>query len=359
DNVETIFSSIDDSELKHDFLNYIKKYIDKWPQIFANLFVLQQSKFIIDELVSSNNITILKNLFQQILDRYREYREPFIWFARYIIDEPWFPKLNLSLEKILIGLIHLVDVTYREINNKRDVSLNRKLNKQIQDFLFKEERLLSYLMNTDTESISRLFTLVEDIKELDPSIKINIKHRIIEKYPDFKFYGQPEAEKINMGLLVTRQGYEQKQRTLRHLIEVEVPDNSKEIGVAMSKGDLRENAEYKAALERQELLKTTSSRLQEELQKAQIFHEDQLDTTSVSFGTRVRLKNLVTNKEEEYIILGPWESEPSKNIISYLSPLGAALWNHKTGEELKFTINDNDFHYIIESIDKADLSILS
>jgi len=358
-NVETLFSSIEDSELKHDFLNYVKKYIENWPSVFASLFLLQPSKFIIDELVGANHFNILNELFKKILNQYREYKEAFIWFARYLIDELWFAQLDISLEKVLIGLIRLLDITYREINNKRNVSLNRKLNKQIQDFLFKEERLLKYLMNTDPDSISRLFTLVEDIKELDPSIKINIKHRIIEKYPDFKFYGQQETEKINMGLIVTRRSFERKQKDLRHLVEVEVPDNSKEIGVAMAKGDLRENAEYKAALERQEMLKTTSSKLQEELQKAQIFSENQLDTSTVSFGTKVKLKNLTTNNEEEYTILGPWESDPSKNIISYLSPLGAALWNHKENEELKFRINDNDFHYIIESIDKADLKVFS
>ncbi len=354
ENIEEIFAKIDDSELKRDFLTQIKKNVSNWPEIFSRLFIVQPSKFIIEELVGTKNWETVKKLFADIVDNYKEYREAFVWFARYIVDEPWFEKLELSYEKILIGLIHLLDITFREISNKKDVSINRKLNKQIQDFLFKEEKLLNYILTADRESIGRLYTLVEDIKELDPSIKINIKHKIIEKYPDFRFYGQQEAEKISMGLLMTRESFERKQEELKHLIEIEIPANSKEIGIAMAKGDLRENAEYKAALERQELLKTTVSKLQEDLQKAQIFNSEDLDTSKVSFGTKVRLKNLKDNKTEEYTILGPWESEPSKNIISYLSPLGSALWNRKKGEELEFKINENSFHYLIEDIEASE-----
>jgi transcription elongation factor GreA len=196
------------------------------------------------------------------------------------------------------------------------------------------------------------------VKELDPSIKIQLKHRIKERFPDFRFLKEPGAEKVSLGLLVTRASYEKKQQDLKRVIDVEIPENSREIGVAMSKGDLRENAEYKAALEKQEMLKVTASRLKEEVQQAQIFNENEIRTDRISFGTRVRVKNLKTGGSEEYVVLGPWESNPSRNIISYLSPLGTALWDHRPGEELKFSINQNEFNYVVENVDKADLKAL-
>jgi transcription elongation factor GreA len=203
-----------------------------------------------------------------------------------------------------------------------------------------------------------LYTLVNDVKELDPSIKIQLKHRIKERFPDFRFLGEPEAEKVSRGLLVTRASFEKKQQDLKHVIDVEIPENSKEIGIAMSKGDLRENAEYKAALEKQEMLKVVASRLKEDVQQAQIFNENEVKTDRIGFGTRARLRNERTGQSESYVILGPWESNPSKNVISYLSPLGMALWDHGPGEELKFAINQNEFHYIVEGIEKADLKTL-
>ncbi len=355
DDLEDLFSKITDSELKRDFLLQVKKHLDNWPEIYSKIFIQYQSKNIVDELAGNKQWDILKILFNKITGHYREYREAFVWIARNQIDEDWFGTLDIKLEKILIGMVHLLDITFREISNKRDVSLNRKLNKQIQDFLFKEDKLIRFLLEAGEESITRLYTLVEDVKELDPAIKIHLKHRLKEQYPDYVFLGELEKETVRMGLLVTRMSYESKQMDLRHLLEDEIPANSKEIGIAMSKGDLRENAEYKAALEKQEMLKNAVSKLQDELRKAQIFDLSEISTDTVSFGTQVKLQNSSNNKIEEYIILGPWESEPSKNIISYLSPLGMEIWTHKQGDKLKFTINNQEFEYIIDSIEKAEV----
>ena len=354
-NYEEMFVKLDDGEIKRSFLQHIKLYHPQWPQIYAELFHHYQNKFIIDELVKHESWEVLRGLIGQIMSRYREYRESFVWVVRNLLTEPWFATMEVRLEKVLIGMIHLLDITFREINNKRDVSYNRKINKQAHDFLFNEGRLLNYILESGEDSIMRLYTLVEDIRELDPNLKINFKHQIRERYPRYEFAGDQEKEKVSMGLLVTRKGYEGKQKELRHILENEIPENSKEIGFALSKGDLRENSEYKAALEKLELLKTTASRLQEELQNAQIFSAAQINTDVVSFGTRVLLRNLESGGEELYTLLGPWESDPVKNIISYRSPLGVELMNHKVGEELKFAIGDRNFQYAVQAIERTEV----
>jgi transcription elongation factor GreA len=249
-------------------------------------------------------------------------------------------------------MIHLLDLTYRDIGNKRDAPGNRKLNRQISDYLFKESHLEDFIGAANEESITRIYTLVEDVKELDPSIKIRVRQRIKDKFPAYQFSDESEKDTVRMGLLVTRTGYEDRQRELRQILEVEIPDNSKEIGLALQQGDLRENAEYKAALERQEHLKNAVSRLQEDLQNAQIFDPAEANDSVISFGTEVHLTNIESNATERYVILGPWESDPKHNIISYLSPLGAELWQHRANDELQFTINEKEFHYRIERIGK-------
>jgi transcription elongation factor GreA len=358
EGLEEIFARIDDPELKKDFLISVKKSDAGWADIFTRLFVLFPSRFIIDELATHSKWDALGDMLSSLVSRYREQRDAFVWMARNLLTEKWLERMEISREKVFIGLIHLLDITYREIANKQNANANRKTNRQIQEFLFEEGRLLEYLMASDQDAITRLYTLVNDVKELDPSIKIQLKHRIKERFPDFRFLGEPEAEKVSRGLLVTRASFEKKQQDLKHVIDVEIPENSKEIGIAMSKGDLRENAEYKAALEKQEMLKVVASRLKEDVQQAQIFNENEVKTDRIGFGTRARLRNERTGQSESYVILGPWESNPSKNVISYLSPLGMALWDHGPGEELKFAINQNEFHYIVEGIEKADLKTL-
>ena len=358
EKLEETFSRIEDPELRKDFQVAVKKNIADWPGVFTRLFPLFPTRFIVDELVASAHWEPLTAMVTSAISRYREMRDPFVWVAKNLLGERWLERMNVSREKVYIGMIHLLDITYRDIANKQNPSANRKTNRQIQEFLFDEGRLLELLMAADTDSITRLYTLVDDVKELDPSIKIQLKHRIKEKHPDFKFLGEPGAEKVSLGLLVTRASFERKQQDLKRVIDVEIPENSKEIGVAMAKGDLRENAEYKAALEKQEMLKVTASRLKEEVQQAQIFNENEVKTDKIAFGTRVALNNHKNGQPEEYVILGPWESNPTRNVISYLSPLGMALWDHHPGEELKFTINQNEFHYTVENIQKADLKNL-
>jgi len=358
EKLEETFSRIEDPDLRKDFLVAVKKNIEDWPSVFTRLFPLFPTRFIVDELVASAHWEPLTAMVTGVISRYREVRDPFVWVAKNLLGERWLERMNVSREKIYIGLIHLLDITYRDIANKQNASANRKTNRQIQEFLFDEGKLLDFLMAADQDSITRLYTLVDDVKELDPSIKIQLKHRIKEKHPGFHFLGEPGAEKVSLGLLVTRASFERKQQDLKRVIDVEIPENSKEIGVAMAKGDLRENAEYKAALEKQEMLKVTASRLKEEVQQAQIFNENEVKIDRIAFGTRVALSNRKSGQAEEYVILGPWESNPTRNVISYLSPLGMALWDHRPGEELKFTINQNEFHYTVERIEKADLKNL-
>ena len=358
ERLEETFSRIEDQDLRREFLAAVKKNVEGWPEVFTRLFFLSPSRYIVDELVADSRWDALGGMLTGILSRYREQRDALVWVARNLLSERWLDRMDFSREKVYICLIHLLDITYRDIANKQNASANRKVNRQIQEFIFEEGKLLEYLMAADRDSITRLYTLVDDVKDLDPSIKIQLKHRIKEKHPDFHFLGEPEAEKVSLGLMVTRASYERKSQDLKRLIDVEIPENSREIGVAMSKGDLRENAEYKAALEKQEMLKVTASRMKEEVQQAQIFNENEVRTDRIAFGTRARLLNRKTGQEESYTILGPWESNPSRNIISYLSPLGMALWDHRPGEELSFTINQNEFQYTVEAVEKADLKSL-
>ena len=247
-------------------------------------------------------------------------------------------------------MIHLLDITYREIDNRRDVGENRKLNRQILTFLFKEKNLEEYILNADEDSVNRIYTLVEDVAVLDPALKIELKQKVLDKYPNFKFFGRTRAETVSRGLLVTAKRYEEKTRELQRILDIDVPANSKEIGDALAQGDLRENAEYKAAKEKQEILNTTVARLKEEIEKSQIFDPHDVDVTKISFGTTVRLTNKKTGEDEVYTILGPWESNPSDKVISYLSPFGSELVQHNLGEDISFVINEREYEYTVKEI---------
>ena len=354
EDLEEVFTALDGAGLAKEFLSHVRSDLEVWPHIYARIFLFHPLRPILDELKNAGKDEVVAELITDIVDDYREYRLPFVWLVRNGGDAAWFQEQDVKREKIMIGMIHLLDLTYRDIGNRRDLPANRKLNRQISDYLFKEDNLSDFIGAANEESITRIYTLVEDVKELDPSVKIGVRQRIKDKFPGYQFDDEAEKDTVRMGLLVTQVGYEDRQRELRHILELEIPENSKEIGLALQKGDLRENAEYKAALEKQEHLKNAVSRLQEDLQNAQIFDLAEANDAAISFGTEVQLTNLDSNATERYIILGPWESDPEHDVISYLSPLGAELWQHRANDELQFTINEKEFRYRVERIAKVD-----
>jgi transcription elongation factor GreA len=293
---------------------------------------------------------------QNCFDNYREYqcREAAVWIYKNLGKEAWFEETGLSLEKQLITLIHILDISHREIENHRETSDNRKINKQVYTILFKDRVLYSFIDSADNDAIQRIFTFIKDVKDLDPADKMKLRSHILDKYRDFKFLGDTEKTVVTRGLIVTAAKYEEKQRQLAHIMEDEVPANSREIAFALSLGDLRENAEYKAAKEKQEILNSTVAKLKDEIERAQIFDPATVNSDRASFGTRVALLNNSSGKIEEFTILGPWESDPDHRIISYLSPFGGAILNKKVGDSFDFSIGEEKVTYMIQSISKFD-----
>lgn len=356
DQVEDVFSRIDNAELRREFLIQIKKNIDNWPEYYVRLFPICLSRQILEDLSNNGYSEEINKLISEIINHYREYREAFIWVAKNAKEDNWFSNLDISYEKILINMIHLLDITFRDVSTKKYAAANRKINRSILSFLFKENTLEEYILSSSEDSVTRLFSLLQDVKELDPTIKIDLKQKILEKYPDIQFYGKQSVESsspVNRGVFCLEESLSAKKKELKHILEVEVPKNSKEIGIAIEMGDLKENAEYKAGKEKQEALNIAVGKLKDEIEKAKIFDFSQIDFSRVSFGTEVELKNVASDKTEVYKILGPWESDPSNNIISYLSPFGNELIGSEKGSELEFRINERDFKYKILSIKSA------
>ena len=141
----------------------------------------------------------LVQMVQLCFDNYREYREAIVWVFKNLREKPWFEKAGISYEKQLITLVHVLDITFREIENHRDTTENRKINKQAQTVLFKDGILDNFISISDVDTITRIYTLVDDVKDLDPAIKMRMRNKILDKHPSFKFFGTEEKTVVLHG----------------------------------------------------------------------------------------------------------------------------------------------------------------
>jgi len=353
-DIPGLFQNLKDNRFKEEFLRNLQMFIPGWADIFVELFPRTMVTTIITQLEKEGYSEKLTAMTLDCFDHFKDRREAVVWLIKNAAGTGWFKAANISFERQLIVLIHILDLTYRDIENQRETTEARKINKQVYTILFKEEVLGSFLDNAGDDTITRIYTFINDVKNLDPQDKINLKSRIQDKRPDFKFTESVE-KRVSQGLTVTRIKYDEKQKQLAHIMDVEVPANSREIEAARLHGDLKENAEYIAAKEKQVLLNTTAERLKEDIDRAQIFDPATIDTSRVSFGTVVVLQNESKDRKEEYTLLGPWESEPEHNIISYQTPFGKAMLSKTVGEHFNFLSDGEKNLYTVETIKAANI----
>ena len=124
-------------------------------------------------------------------------------------------------------------------------------------------------------------------------------------------------------------------------------------GEAQEKGDLRENAEYKAALEKQQILQTTLTNLENDLKMAHIITSSVVPSDFISVGSKVRLTEENTGDMFVYTILDKWDADVDKGIISFRSPLGRALLDHRKGEVVTFGKAEMEQKFKVISIERA------
>lgn len=111
-------------------------------------------------------------------------------------------------------------------------------------------------------------------------------------------------------------------------------DLPKEILRAREHGDLSENAEYKSAKERQAFLESRKAQLQQRLAALSLINLDKIPRDRVAYGSRVLLYDYSSDKEVQYRLVSPEESDIAKGLISITSPIGKSLLGKKVGDDV-------------------------
>lgn len=235
---------------------------------------------------------------------------------------------------------------------------NRTASKRLRDALLGDESLITELLaaaspdvirdharqllaSTAFEELDRRLLLARLVKEF-PFVQELLVTRTIREQP----------------LIVSRASFEKRRQELEDLVQKKIPQNSKEIGQARSYGDLRENFEYKAAKDMQRLLMRRRAELEVLLGRATPTDFNDVKTDTVQPGTTVTVTELAANRSQTYHILGAWDSDPARNIISYPAALAQVLLNKKPGDEVAAEGETGPFRLRIDRIENVPAEIL-
>ncbi|MGZ8899074.1 MAG: GreA/GreB family elongation factor [Limisphaerales bacterium] len=227
-----------------------------------------------------------------------------------------------------------------------------KRSNKLGDFILNDQSLLVELIGSaDLEIIKDLTRALQLSPSFDDMDKRSLLARIVKTYPAVQSLISGEATKQETNLLVSWPSLERRKDEYAELVQKKIPANSKEIAIARSYGDLRENHEYKAAKEMQKVLMRRKSELEQQLVRARGMDFANAKTDQVNLGTRVHVTELTNNHRETFAIMGAWDGDPEKGMISYLTPVGQALLNRKPGEEVDLDFDGQKRRFRIESIE--------
>jgi transcription elongation factor GreA len=133
---------------------------------------------------------------------------------------------------------------------------------------------------------------------------------------------------------MSNKGHLQLKAELEQLEKHERHEVVKAIEVARAHGDLKENAEYHAAKERQGMIEGRIMELKDKLGRAEVIDCTRVSLDRAVFGTVVTLMDMETDEEVTYQLLGPEEADVKRGSISVLAPLGRSILGKEEGDEV-------------------------
>jgi len=314
---------------------------DRWQDILRNSLNYVSSKLCREFaglLIAEGKWDLLKESLARLINQHTASSELLLWLGRERSD---------SFADILGPEVFRAMLTAME----RD-QFNEKRSNRLRDFILEDQNLLGELTSTaDIEVVKDLTRALQLSPVFDDMDKRSLLARLVKKHPAVQSLVSGEQTKQDSALLVSWESLDRRRTEYQELVQKKIPANSKEIAIARSYGDLRENHEYKAAKEMQKVLMRRKEELEAQLMRARGTDFSNAKTDAVNIGTIVQATDLGTSQPETFTILGAWDSDPDHGQISYLSPVGAAFLNHKVGDEIEFELHGTKRRHRIEKIE--------
>ncbi|MDA7522065.1 GreA/GreB family elongation factor [Akkermansiaceae bacterium] len=214
------------------------------------------------------------------------------------------------------------------------------------NLLLDDKELISDILDgmelNDVRNFARKLLASPAFPDLD---RKSLMARVIKKVPETQemVSGENQA-KGDDTLLVSFESLDRRKAEYEELVNKRIPANVREISTARAHGDLRENFEYHAAKQMQSVLNSRKNDLERDLERARPTDFKGADTSAINIGTKVMVA-IEGGEERSMTMLGAWDGDPEKNIVSYLSEIGQALLGKVVGDVAE--IHDTDTEELI------------
>ena len=329
-NIESVIAGIHVLFYKKKFLTQVRKFREDWASIFASLlYTIDQNPlrdYMLDELMEQENLKLVEGKIETLLDAPNLSPSAFLWYFQKILSSDQYPfsdsdGKNRFFESFFILLYYL-----------ETKGTNKELIKKMHTFLSSGRfaNVRSIFQNASEEVIKEMLLIASKCSTLSDH-DLKILYSLAEVvHPSLGKLKKESNEDEENCIWTTSEGFQKIKDRIEKIATVETVENAKEIEIARAHGDLRENSEFKFAMEKRSRLQGEIKFLSEQIKKMRILTTQDIDTSVVMVGTKVELKS-ANGETTSYTLLGPWDADPENNILSFQSKLAKDLIGKKVG----------------------------
>lgn len=354
DELPIISMKIGSYDYKKDFVNIIEESREDWPQVVLELLFetpVRIHKYIVNNLMRASEFNVVNSFIDRVLGGGRQSPDIFLWVSRNLLSKTWdYQWLDYSLEDLTLSY-------FRFINDLKKIENDgNRLKNMAVDFLFDNENaMIKEIVSVSSENVlGKIYDLFSNTSFITEDQSEKLLLMIKEKFEDFSvssYDGEADAGTEEF-IYTSPEGFEKKKAELNQMINVDVPRITKELAsVSEATSDVRENVEYNSFMEKQAILESTIAKLEKEMKLVKVIESDSIVTDSVNIGTKVTLKS-GDGKELLYTILGPWDADFEKGILSYRSPIVKEMLGKAVESKVAIKEEEGSKEYTVTSIVK-------
>jgi transcription elongation factor GreA-like protein/transcription elongation GreA/GreB family factor len=334
-NVEALIQSIEIVAFKKRALIIARKARADWKELFLNLLLTTPQNpirdYIFSELCLPETEKDLKRRLEDLWVHPSRFPDVFMWYFQKVIEESDIPFADQE------GKSRFFEAFFVLLNHLEQSGTHRDLIKRMQTLLTQARYAIvrDILQHTSIATAKELLLLASKCHTLSDHDQ-KILHSLAEVvHPSLAQSRKKEGSSEDNVIWTTESGYNKTKARIEQIATVETVANAKEIEVARSHGDLRENAEFKAALEKRARLQSELKNLSDQLRRARVITKADISTDEVGVGCIANCKSS-SGKTLSYTILGPWDADPANGIVSFQSKLAQEIKGLTIGKSFNF-----------------------
>lgn len=333
-DVEELLSQIEILAYKKRFLVALRKHVTEWATLFSRFILTvgqaQLREYMVEELIRSGHSPELEQVLAQLMQDPMRSPDAFVWF----------------FSKLMAGAIEGIPFDHPKGHAKAFEAflvLFAALEQQGKDRDLQKK--MHALLNADRYAIVRRVLEQASLAEAKEFLLLATKSPTLNDQNIKIFISLAEVHHPELGtktpvhsdedvIWTSQEGLQRVQERLKQIATVETVENAREIEAARALGDLRENSEFKFALEKRDRLQQEIKVLGDQIKKARVFTREDIPADEAGIGSIVELEN-GQGQKVSYTLLGPWDADPERHILSFQSKAAQAMVGKGVGDAVQ------------------------